>query len=354
MNVRFFGGTKEQYLSLPSPHNPLGLYFCADTKELFWGDKLLSDGVRLVQTQAELPECLEAADGILYYINETHTGFMLSQDRTTWLQVIYAPVTDIHSVDENDLYSTVATAGAVLDVETKIYKTLDERIANIEIDTSISGIKAISFAGIELNKTADGTFSIDRASARMALGINIPDGEHELATKDYVDNQIATIPQTDLSDYVKRTDLEGLATEEFVQTKIAEAELNNKEVDLTAYYTKTEVDSLIPDISNLASTEYVNERVASIVLPDTDNFALKSDIPDVSNFITNIPDEYITETELTTKGYVTETTVNEIVTTEINTVLADQIETKVQEVVQDKVNAGEITVATDAISYGDF
>ena len=34
MNVRFFGGTKAEYLSLKAPRNPLGLYFCEDTQEL--------------------------------------------------------------------------------------------------------------------------------------------------------------------------------------------------------------------------------------------------------------------------------------------------------------------------------
>ena len=48
--VRFFTGTKEQYLSLTS-YNPLGLYFCTDTNELFRADKLISDGIRIVPTQ---------------------------------------------------------------------------------------------------------------------------------------------------------------------------------------------------------------------------------------------------------------------------------------------------------------
>lgn len=56
-------------------------------------------------------------------------------------------------------------------------------------------------------------------------------------------------------------------------------------VDLSNYYTKTEVDSLIPD---------------------TSGFALKSEIPDVSKFITEIPAEYVTEAELNAKGYLTE------------------------------------------------
>ena len=36
------------------------------------------------------------------------------------------------------------------------------------------------------------------------------------------------------------------------------------------------------------------------------DYAKKSEIPDVSGFITSIPDEYVTETELDAKGYLTE------------------------------------------------
>ena len=36
------------------------------------------------------------------------------------------------------------------------------------------------------------------------------------------------------------------------------------------------------------------------------DYAKKSDIPDVSGFLTSIPDEYVTETELDAKGYLTE------------------------------------------------
>ena len=36
------------------------------------------------------------------------------------------------------------------------------------------------------------------------------------------------------------------------------------------------------------------------------DYAKKSEIPDVSGFLTEIPDEYVTETELDAKGYLTQ------------------------------------------------
>lgn len=124
-NVRFYSGTRAQYDSLVS-HNPLALYFCDDTGELFKGDICLSDGIRIVPTRADLPECSCAADGIVYFIAETKSGFMVSPDRTEWLQTIYAPVTDAYVIPEEEMYTTVTTVGAVRDIEAKIYKKIEE------------------------------------------------------------------------------------------------------------------------------------------------------------------------------------------------------------------------------------
>lgn len=92
------------------------------------------------------------------------------------------------------------------------------------------------------------------------------------ATEEYVDNAIAAIPKTDLSEYAKTEDvpsIEGLATETYVDDAIAQAQLSGGDIDLSEY-------------------------------------AKKSDIPDTSGFIKEIPGEYITETELNDKGYLTE------------------------------------------------
>ena len=79
----------------------------------------------------------------------------------------------------------------------------------------------------------------------------------------------------------------------------------------------------IPSIDGLASTSYVDSKVAEIDVPTKTSdlvndsgfltehqsladYAKKSEIPDVSGFLTSIPDEYVTETELDAKGYLTQ------------------------------------------------
>ena len=188
-NVRFYAGTRAQYDSLVS-HNPLALYFCDDTGELFKGDICLSDGIRIVPTRADLPECSCAADGIVYFIAETKSGFMVSPDRTEWLQTIYAPVTDAYTIPEEEMYTTVTTVGAVRDIEAKIYKRIEEISISgtttsltpvdgsliIKDNTIDIGISAEP--GNALTKKADGLYVGTSTSGNYAagLGLTLVDG----------------------------------------------------------------------------------------------------------------------------------------------------------------------------------
>ena len=135
--VRFFKGTKAQYLALSSPRNQDALYFCIDTQELYMGDLLLSDGIRVVPTCDDLPELSCAADGIVYYVHDSHNAYMVSPDRTEWLQTIYAPAMDAYEVPESEVYKTVTTVGAVRDIEKKIYDRMEEIVQQTpDLDTA--------------------------------------------------------------------------------------------------------------------------------------------------------------------------------------------------------------------------
>ena len=58
--------------------------------------------------------------------------------------------------------------------------------------------------------------------------------------------------------------------------------------------------------SREAASEEDTEEAEERVDFKLGSYALKTEIPDVSGFITSIPDEYVTETELDAKGYLTE------------------------------------------------
>lgn len=173
-NVRFVKTTKERYLNRET-YDPLALYFCEDSGEMFKGDMVISDGIRVIPTHDDLPELSVAADGIVYYIAETHNGYILSPDRTEWLQTIYAPATDAYVVPESEIYNTVTTVGAVRDIETAIYKYIDDKIGI----SGEAGKDGISIIKSEIN--SDGelvlTFSDDSvANVGKVVGVDGKNG----------------------------------------------------------------------------------------------------------------------------------------------------------------------------------
>ena len=131
-NVRFVQTTKQKWLNR-DVYDPTALYFCIDTGEIFKGNILFTEGVKIVPTRDALPSFECAADGVVYYITDTKAGFMISPDRTEWLQTIYAPVADVNSIPEGEEYNVVTTVGAVRDIENAIYKYVDEEISKIEV-----------------------------------------------------------------------------------------------------------------------------------------------------------------------------------------------------------------------------
>ena len=83
----------------------------------------------------------------------------------------------------------------------------------------------------------------------------------------------------------------------------------NGNVDLSDYVTKSELQAKLDaldiniDLSSYATKEELTQAINSI---DLSSYAKKTDIPDVSGYLTSIPEEYVTETELNAKGYLTE------------------------------------------------
>lgn len=86
----------------------------------------------------------------------------------------------------------------------------------------------------------------------------------------------------------KTPSIEGLATEEFVAKKIAEAELADKEADLEAYYTKSEIDALIPEVpAKVSELENDAGYITAEDIPETDlsNYYNKAEVDNIINGI---------------------------------------------------------------------
>lgn len=107
-------------------------------------------------------------------------------------------------------------------------------------------------------------------------------------------------------------DLSGYATEDYVDNAINQAQLNGSEVDLSDYALKIDVPTKTSQLINNSGyiTSIPDEYVTETEL------ANKGYITDISNkadvdhthegYLTEVPDEYITETELNNKGYITD------------------------------------------------
>lgn len=266
-NVRFYSGTRAQYDSLVS-HNPLALYFCDDTGELFKGDICLSDGIRIVPTRADLPECSCAADGIVYFIAETKSGFMISPDRTEWLQTIYAPVTDAYTIPEEEMYTTVTTVGAVRDIEAKIYKKIEEIAIGggtttltpvdgsliIKDNTIDIGISAEP--GNALTKKADGLYVGTSTSGNYAAGLGLQMVDGVFSVNLASDTHGLTAVDGALTINLATKDSDGAMSKEDKAFLDALRELNIS----TEYATKDEVQILRESVAQI-SQSYIWEEI---------------------------------------------------------------------------------------------
>ena len=122
----------------------------------------------------------------------------------------------------------------------------------------------------------------------------------QYATKDELSSAVSSIDLSgyalkgeipSLDGYAKTTDIpsvEGLATKSYVDENIAKVATSG-DIDLSNYvtkdtvYTKEQTDALIPSVPSKVSQ-------------------LEND----SNYLSSIPEEYVTETELSAKGYLTD------------------------------------------------
>ena len=118
------------------------------------------------------------------------------------------------------------------------------------------------------------------------------------------------------AEYVKESELEskGYATETFVSAEIAKAKLEGDDVDLSGYATKDDIKNFITEIpaeyiteSELTAKGYLTEHQNISHLATKESIPTKvSQLTNDKNYLTDIPDEYVTDAELTAKGYLTE------------------------------------------------
>lgn len=160
--VLYKQGTKATYLSLES-HLDTALYFCTDTMELFKGDDLYTDGLRVVATFGALPEFNKAAEGKLYFCADTKNGYVLNDSRNGWIQVVCGVDGETISINDNGLM-------AVNKISISTVSGLEDRLDEIEQNAgAVIPIATRSTAGLvkpgdEFDIAEDGTLSLQAVS----------------------------------------------------------------------------------------------------------------------------------------------------------------------------------------------
>ena len=218
--------------------------------------------------------------------------------------------------------------------------------------TASAGVNSINgYQGDVRIKTVNGTSLIGSGDITIEADLD------NYYTKEEVDGKIP-----DVSDFITSIPSEYI-TEDELNDKgyltsipseyITEDELNDKGY-LTSipddYALKTDIPTNVSELNNDANYITLNE------VPKTDlsNYYTKEEvdgkIPDVSDFITSIPSEYITETELNDKGYLTSIPDTYITEGELTTALSDKVS---QTALNEAIEGIDVGVKTINNTKGD-
>jgi hypothetical protein len=256
MNVRFFGGRKEEYVSIPK-HNPIGLYFCADSRELFLGDKLLSDGLRVVPTFADLPSISKhkAAEGIIYFVEDTKNGYVLPRGRSEWLQVIYSGTEVVLS----NYYTK-----AEVDVKLGDYATKED-LAKVEAKIPTDYLKEIPAEYITETELTEATASLatEEYVNTAIKGIEIPKAYDDSEIRELLNAKAASEHTHDEYALTEHTHDEYL-TEQSLEGYAKTSELFSKD------YNELTNKPTIPSIEGLATEQFVKDEIEQINIPTVD------------------------------------------------------------------------------------
>lgn len=128
--VSYKQGTKAQYLGLVS-RDPYALYWCTDTKELFKGDDLYTDGLRVVNDKGSLPSFEVAAEGKVYFCADTGSAFVLNSTRDNWVQVLAGVDGTTIRINESGLLEVIGGTGSDPGVAGQLAE-LAQRVTDLE------------------------------------------------------------------------------------------------------------------------------------------------------------------------------------------------------------------------------
>ena len=212
-------------------------------------------------------------------------------------------------------------------VNDKNYLTQHQDISHLatktEVNDSINDIEFFSIKNNPIADTEDGNLIFVDETGNIGLKL---DKDNNLTVADVVAGEHI------LSNKADKSDLEGLATESYVITKVAEAKLEGSDIVIPVQDVKVNGQTVIKDmVADIDLTPYAKTEdipsldgyVQSFELPNFDEFAKTNDIPSTEGlvtedfvtsqgYLTEVPAEYVTNMELNSKGYATKMELNSL------------------------------------------
>lgn len=171
--VSYKQGLKSTYLGL-SERLATALYFCTDTHELFKGDDLYTDGLRVVVSHAALPEFTKAAEGKIYYCADSKCGYVLNETRDGWTQVIFGTDGETLEVNEGGLMQVKAIpVEKVAGLDTYVNGLVEKAVGNLDlsVDVATKEKAGIVKPGNDFEVSADGTLSLKAVAIEKVTGL---------------------------------------------------------------------------------------------------------------------------------------------------------------------------------------
>lgn len=170
--VRYKQGTKATYLGL-SEHLSTALYFCTDTRELFKGDELYTDGLRVVANYDALPAFSVAADGILYFCEDNGCGYVLNQTRNGWIPVVHGVDNETLEIGENGMTRVRAVpVSKVTDFESAVETIVDRKVGDLNPSIATVEKAGIVKPGPDFTIAEDGTLGLAEIAIEKVAGLS--------------------------------------------------------------------------------------------------------------------------------------------------------------------------------------
>lgn len=286
--------------SIPEPYNDTEIKEDITTLQSTKADKSEIPDTSTLATKTELSSGLDSkADKADTYTKSEIDGknYLTSETDPTVPSWAKAETKPTYTADE---VGAIPTGG----LKTINSQTL-EGDGNIIIDSPEGGITDSPLDG-KLYGRKDGSWA----------EVIIPTVD---VNKEYVDSALEnkldkSVYESEKANFVTSTTLNGYATKEELNNKLDSATYNSEK---TGFATKTDIVDMLTKTEAGTTYQVKGDYALKSEIPDISELATKSEIPtnvsqltNDSGYITNIPSEYVTETELESKGYAVNSTVS--------------------------------------------